>query len=252
MNTEKPQYLVIEDDFPAGRPPLEKAGVLFTSRDTVNAVERMKVCTCLNPLHTALAIFGCLLGHTSIAGEMADPDLRDFVTTMAYEEGMPVVIDPGVIEPKAFLEEVLTQRFPNPFIPDTPQRIATDTSQKLPIRFGVDIGLHLERGTAGQLQRMPLVLAGWLRYLKAVDDQGQPFTCSPDPLLEKVQPIAQAIPLWDAGHPGGLRLPRWRMPLFGRGFESRRPQRLGGGGLQPAEPGPRGLSAPPSEQLRKG
>ncbi len=194
VNTEKPQYLVIEDDFPAGRPPLEKAGVLFTSRDTVNAVERMKVCTCLNPLHTALAIFGCLLGHTSIAGEMADPDLRDFVTTMAYEEGMPVVIDPGVIEPKAFLEEVLTQRFPNPFIPDTPQRIATDTSQKLPIRFGVDIGLHLERGTAGQLQRMPLVLAGWLRYLKAVDDQGQPFACSPDPLLEKVQPIAQAIP----------------------------------------------------------
>lgn len=194
VNTEKPQYLVIEDDFPAGRPPLEKAGVLFTSRDTVNAVERMKVCTCLNPLHTALAIFGCLLGHTSIAGEMADPDLRDFVTTMAYEEGMPVVIDPGVIEPKAFLEEVLTQRFPNPFIPDTPQRIATDTSQKLPIRFGVDMGLHLERGTAGQLQRMPLVLAGWLRYLKAVDDQGQPFTCSPDPLLEKVQPIAQAIP----------------------------------------------------------
>ena len=83
VNTEKPQYLVIEDDFPAGRPPLEKAGVLFTSRDTVNAVERMKVCTCLNPLHTALAIFGCLLGHTSIAGEMADPDLRDFVTTMA-------------------------------------------------------------------------------------------------------------------------------------------------------------------------
>ena len=194
VNTEKPQYLVIEDDFPAGRPLLEKAGVLFTSRDTVNAVERMKVCTCLNPLHTALAIFGCLLGHTSIAGEMADPDLRDFVTTMAYEEGMPVVIDPGVIEPKAFLEEVLTQRFPNPFIPDTPQRIATDTSQKLPIRFGVDMGLHLERGTAGQLQRMPLVLAGWLRYLKAVDDQGQPFACSPDPLLEKVQPIAQAIP----------------------------------------------------------
>ena len=81
---------------------------------------------------------------------------------------MPVVIDPGVIEPKAFLEEVLTQRSPQPLHPrHPPQRIATDTSQKLPIRFGVDIGLHLERGTAGQLQRMPLVLAGWLRYLKA-------------------------------------------------------------------------------------
>lgn len=136
VNTEKPQYLVIEDDFPAGRPPLEKAGVLFTSRDTVNAVERMKVCTCLNPLHTALAIFGCLLGHTSIAGEMADPDLRDFVTTMAYEEGMPVVIDPGVIEPKAFLEEVLTQRFPNPFIPDTPSASPRTPPKSCPSALG--------------------------------------------------------------------------------------------------------------------
>lgn len=80
VNTEKPQYLVIEDDFPAGRPPLEKAGVLFTSRDTVNAVERMKVCTCLNPLHTALAIFGCLLGQHLHRRGNGRPDLRDFVT----------------------------------------------------------------------------------------------------------------------------------------------------------------------------
>ena len=41
VNAEIPQYLVIEDAFPAGRPPLEKAGVSFTTRDTVNAVERM-------------------------------------------------------------------------------------------------------------------------------------------------------------------------------------------------------------------
>jgi fructuronate reductase len=72
VNAERPQYLVIEDKFPNGRPCLEKAGVYFTDRDTVNKVEKMKVCTCLNPLHTCLAIYGCLLGYNRIADEMKD------------------------------------------------------------------------------------------------------------------------------------------------------------------------------------
>ncbi len=63
VNAEESEYLVIEDDFPNGRPALEKADFIFTDRDTVNKVERMKVCTCLNPLHTSLAVYGCLLGY---------------------------------------------------------------------------------------------------------------------------------------------------------------------------------------------
>ncbi|MBP5385222.1 MAG: mannitol dehydrogenase family protein, partial [Lachnospiraceae bacterium] len=76
VNAEGPQYLVVEDNFPNGRPSLEQAGVYFTDRDTVNNVERMKVTTCLNPLHTALAVYGCLLGYTSIAAEMKDEQLK--------------------------------------------------------------------------------------------------------------------------------------------------------------------------------
>ena len=56
VNAENAQYLVIEDTFPNGRPALEQAGVIFTDRNTVDKVERMKVCTCLNPLHTAMAV----------------------------------------------------------------------------------------------------------------------------------------------------------------------------------------------------
>ena len=66
VNAEKPQYLVVEDKFPNGRPPLEKAGVYFCDRDTVNMCEKMKVTTCLNPLHTAMSMYGCLLGYTLI------------------------------------------------------------------------------------------------------------------------------------------------------------------------------------------
>lgn len=53
---------MVEDRFPNGRPPLEQAGVYMTDRETVNKTERMKVTTCLNPLHTALAVYGCMLG----------------------------------------------------------------------------------------------------------------------------------------------------------------------------------------------
>lgn len=189
VNAEIPQYLVIEDSFPNGRPPFEKAGVYVTDRETVNKAERMKVMTCLNPLHTALAVFGCLLGYSSIAEEMKDPQLRRLVERIGYDEGMPVVVDPGIIRPADFLEEVLTQRLPNPFIPDMPQRIATDTSQKIPVRFGQTIRAYIESDSleVTSLECIPLAIAGWLRYLLAVDDNGYPMEVSPDPMLVQLR-----------------------------------------------------------------
>ena len=127
VNAERPQYLVIEDKFPNGRPPLDKVGVIFCDRETVNKVERMKVTTCLNPLHTAMSVNGCLLGYTKIADEMKDPDIVALVKRLGYVEGLPVVTDPGIVSPKAFLDEVVEQRLPNVFMPDDPRRIATDT-----------------------------------------------------------------------------------------------------------------------------
>ena len=189
VNAELPQYLVIEDAFPNGRPALEKVGVYLTDRDTVNRTEGMKVMTCLNPLHTALAIFGCLLGYRRIAAEMEDPLLRELVCRIGYGEGMPVVVDPGIIDPKAFLDEVIAQRLPNPFIPDSPQRIATDTSQKMSVRFGETIKAYLadEALDPGTLTCIPLVIAGWIRYLLGYDDQGEVMEISADPLLSSLQ-----------------------------------------------------------------
>lgn len=90
----------------------------------------MKVTTSLNPLHTALAVTGCLLGYQSISAEMQDDDLVGLIKGIGYLEGLPVVENPGIIDPKQFIDEVINKRLPNPYIPDTPQRIATDTSQK--------------------------------------------------------------------------------------------------------------------------
>ena len=199
VNAEECEYLVIEDSFPNGRPALEKGGFIFTDRETVDKVEKMKVCTCLNPLHTALAVFGCLLGYQKISDEMKDPALKKLVEIIGYKEGLPVVTDPGIIKPEEFLRTVLEVRIPNPFMPDTPQRIATDTSQKLPIRFGETIRAYESTPSlvTSELKMIPLVFAGWLRYLMAVDDNGEAFQLSPDPMLDTLCPILSEIKLSD-------------------------------------------------------
>lgn len=199
VNAEECEYLVIEDAFPNGRPALEKGGLIFTDRETVDKVEKMKVCTCLNPLHTTLAVFGCLLGYDLISKEMENPTLKKLVQIIGYEEGLPVVINPGILDPKEFIDTVLNVRIPNPFMPDTPQRIATDTSQKLAIRFGETIKAYRRSDAldVADLTHIPLVFAGWLRYLMGIDDKGNAFELSPDPLLDTVRPYVSSVSLGD-------------------------------------------------------
>lgn len=197
VNAEECEYLVIEDAFPNGKPDLESGGILFTARETVDKVEKMKVCTCLNPLHTSLAVFGCLLGYDLISKEMKDPALKKLVEVIGYEEGLPVVINPGILDPEKFIDEVLNVRIPNPFMPDTPQRIATDTSQKLAIRFGETVKAYQksEQLNIKDLKMIPLVFAGWIRYLAGIDDNGDTFTLSPDPMLDTLQPLIKELKL---------------------------------------------------------
>ena len=205
VNAEAPQYLVIEDRFPNGRPALEQAGVYMTDRDTVNMTERMKVTTCLNPLHTALAVYGCLLGYEKICDEMKDEQLVKLIERIGYVEGLPVVTDPGILSPKAFIDEVVGQRLPNPFMPDTPQRIACDTSQKVPIRFGETIKSYMadpERDPA-TLKAIPLALAGWLRYLLGVDDEGKEMPVSPDPMAPQLQQALAGVKLGEPDSANG-------------------------------------------------
>ena len=188
VNAEEPQYLVVEDHFPGGRPPLEKAGVYMTSRETVNKAERMKGTVCLNPIHTALAPYGCVLGFTLFSDQMRDPEMVKLAKKVGLREGMEFVEDPGIISPKAFIDECINVRFSNPYLGDTPQRIAVDTSQMVGIRFGENIKACVRKyGNAKKLTGIPLAIAGWLRYLLAVDDEGKTFELSPDPMIPELQ-----------------------------------------------------------------
>ena len=189
VNAEDPQYLVIEDNFPNGRPSFDKVqGIYLADRNTVNLSERMKVTTCLNPIHTALCTYDIMLGYNLFADGMHDPELSKLAHQLGYIEGLPVVEDPGIISPKEFLDEVINIRFPNPYLGDTSARIAVDISQMVGIRFGETIKAHLNKyGNTDKLVAVPLAIAGWIRYLIEKDDQGKDLELSPDPMIPELK-----------------------------------------------------------------
>lgn len=190
VNAEKPQYLVIEDSFPNGRPALEKGfGVYMADRQTVNLSERMKVTVCLNPVHSATGPLGVALGYDLFAHMLnTDEDMMKMARMVAYDEGLPVVPNPGILSPQEFVDELFNDRFPNEYLGDTNLRLAVDVSQMVGIRFGETIKAYVAKyGDASRLTAIPLGIAGWLRYMLAVDDAGNRYELAPDPMNEEIQ-----------------------------------------------------------------
>ena len=216
-NAEEPQYLVVEDHFPNGRPPFEKAGVYMTDRTTVNKSERMKVSVCLNPIHSALAPYGMLLGYDLFADTMSDPQLHRLAEQVGLKEGMEFVEDPKIISPVAFITECLEERFPNRYLGDTCARICTDESQGVAIRFGANIKACCQKyGTADKLEGIALGIAGWLRYILAVDDNGNEYELAPDPLAPIYNETLSPVKIGDPDSVEGLLRPILSNPnVFG-------------------------------------
>ena len=201
INAEKPQYLVIEDSFPNGRPVLEKGfGVYMADRKTVNLAERMKVTVCLNPVHSAIGPLGVVMGYDLFAHMLnTNADMMKMARMVAYDEGLPVVQDPGILSPQAFVDELFHDRFPNEYLGDTNLRLAVDVSQMVGIRFGETIKAYVAKyGDASCLIAIPLGIAGWLRYMLAVDDEGKKYELAPDPMNEEIQEQLKDIAV---GHP---------------------------------------------------
>lgn len=201
VNAEKPQYLVIEDSFPNGRPALEQGfGVYMADRDTVNLAERMKVTACLNPVHSAAGPLGVVLGYDLFAQMLnTNEDMMKMARMVAYDEGLPVAPDPRILSPQKFVDELFNDRFPNEYLGDTNLRLAVDVSQMVGIRFGETIKTYTARyGDASRLTAIPLGIAGWLRYMLAVDDAGQKYELAPDPMCgelgERLKDIAVGRP----------------------------------------------------------
>jgi mannitol-1-phosphate/altronate dehydrogenase len=172
--TEPFRQWVIEDTFAYGRPPLEEVGVQIVP--DVHPYETMKL-RLLNASHQALAYLGYLAGHRYVHDAAADPALRTLIARMMDEEVTPLLPPvPGV--DLVDYKRSLLERFSNPKIKDTLARLAFAGSDRMPKFLLPSLAEALAQGRPHRL--LTLATAGWLRYLRGVDEQGNEIVLQDD------------------------------------------------------------------------
>lgn len=172
---------VVEDNFVAGRPEWEVAGVQMV--EDVLPWEQMKL-RMLNGSHSFLAYLGYLAGYAHINECMEDEHFRQAARRLMLDEQAPTLRITDV-DLTAYADSLI-DRFANPALQHRTWQIAMDGSQKLPQRMLDGIRVHLERHTVWPL--LALGVAGWMRYVSGTDDQGNAIDVR-DPLSEKIRGI---------------------------------------------------------------
>jgi len=181
VNAEAFEYIAIEDKFPNRRPPLEKAGVLMTNRETVRKMLLLQDYAML--LNTAASVIGVLLKIPTVAECMKDERIVKLLHQLK-DEILPVAPTLSIIDPKEYLDEFLTQRLPNPYVPINP--IDMDV-----FPFASVLRERAKRGfSADSLEGIPLYAALWLRSHMAIDDRGLPLELHTSPSPACVAAVA--------------------------------------------------------------
>ncbi|MBP2167512.1 fructuronate reductase [Erwinia toletana] len=169
---------VIEDNFVSGRPAWEKAGAELVA--DVLPFEEMKL-RMLNGSHSFLAYLGYLGGYQHISDCMADQNYLLAARQLMLAEQAPTLRTRDVDLP-AYADSLIA-RYQNRAIKHRTYQIATDGSQKLPQRWLDSIRWHLKNGSCFDL--LALGVAGWMRYVSGVDEQGAAIVIN-DPLKDEI------------------------------------------------------------------
>ena len=175
---------VIEDHFPTGRPPFEKADVQMVS--DVMPYELMKL-RLLNASHQGLCYFGRLSGYTYVHEVMEDPLIVTLLRRYMDEEATPTLAPvPGVDLDK--YKNQLIERFSNPQVLDTVARLAAESSDRIPKWLLPVVREQLK--VDGPVALSAAIVASWARYDEAIDEQGNPIDVV-DPLRNELVAIAK-------------------------------------------------------------
>jgi D-arabinitol 4-dehydrogenase len=160
---------VIEDNFIAGRPAWEKVGVEMVS--SVDAYEEAKI-RLLNATHSCIAWAGTLVGYTYIHEGSLDAQIRQFAFDYVTNDTIPV-LRPSPIDLEKYRDVVL-ERFANPAIADTNQRVAMDGFSKIPGFIAPTIRERLARGEP--IDSVAVLPALFLAYLHKWHRNEIPYT----------------------------------------------------------------------------
>jgi mannitol 2-dehydrogenase len=174
---------ILEDDFPSGRPALERVGVQFVP--DVGPYELMKI-RILNGAHAALCYAAALLELKHVHDAMEHPVISAFLDCMQRKEVIPSV--PPVPETDLFdYWELIRARFGNPMILDTIDRICFDGASRQPKFIIPPAADNLRDGRP--IDGLALVSAMWCRYCQGKAESGRQFEPN-DPIWDQLHPTA--------------------------------------------------------------
>ena len=164
---------VIEDRFIAGRPAWETVGVEMVQ--SVDAYEEAKI-RLLNATHSCIAWAGTLVGHLYIHEGTHDPAIRRMAFDYVTDDTIPVLDTPEHPCPidLARYRDVVLDRFGNPAIRDTNQRVAMDGFSKIPGFIAPTIRERLAAGAT--IDSVAMLPALFLAYLQVWHRGGIPYT----------------------------------------------------------------------------
>jgi mannitol 2-dehydrogenase len=160
---------VLEDTFPAGRPPLQDAGVQLVT--DVEPYELMKL-RLLNASHQALCYFGHLAGYRLVHEVAGDPLFATFLLQYMDREATPTLEPVPGIDLEAYKHNLI-DRFSNAGVRDTVARLCAESSDRIP-KWLLPVLRH-NLATGGEITRSAAVVASWARYAEGVDEGGQPI-----------------------------------------------------------------------------
>lgn len=176
---------VLEDNFSLGRPAFEKVGVQFV--DDVSPFELMKL-RILNGGHATIAYPGGLMGIHYVHEAMEHPLIRAFLRKLEETEIIPMVPPVPDTDTNAYFD-LIEQRFSNPKIGDTIQRLCLDGSNRQPKFIVPVIRDAIAKGAS--ISGLALESALWCRYCAAIDESGRAIAPN-DPNWDTLVRVAQA------------------------------------------------------------
>ncbi len=150
---------VIEDHFIAGRPAFEHVGAQMVP--SVLPFEEAKI-RILNSSHSCIAWAGTLVGLRTIDEGTHHPAIRRMAHDYVTDDVMPC-LNPSPLDLAAYRDVVL-DRFSNPNIKDTNQRVAADGFSKIPGFLWPTIQERLAAGASiAKVAKLPALFFHFLR-----------------------------------------------------------------------------------------
>jgi mannitol 2-dehydrogenase len=176
---------VVEDHFPLGRPPFEKAGATFVK--DVTPFELMKI-RILNGGHAIIAYPAGLMDIHFVHEAMEHPLIAAFLDKLERSEIIPHVPPVPGMELFDYLA-LINQRFANPKIGDTIRRLCLDGSNRQP-KFIVP-SMRDRLAAAHPIEGLALESALWCWYCRGITDSGKAIEPN-DPNWQALTARAQA------------------------------------------------------------